>query len=155
MHLYATIQSRSVSRSYIRLSFAYIYFIHGHATSKGKFKTFFSQFHLFNYLFYFFFFKNHMAPLLEAIRTGDRQKANEWARSEHWATVEQLISATSQSEISSKHTTFENHLSGSSSTGSLSGMSASGTTNNSWTCSHCTFLNRAETGVCDMCSLPR
>jgi len=39
--------------------------------------------------------KNTMDPLLEAIKTRNSQLAKEWARSEQWATVEQLIVANS------------------------------------------------------------
>ncbi|XP_015125165.1 nuclear protein localization protein 4 homolog isoform X1 [Diachasma alloeum] len=107
----------------------------------------------------------HMPELLEAIRTNDREKAAEWAKSEHWATVEQLISATTASSpISSQRTGFGG--SGSRSSGSLAagsgGMGVGVDTNVNassnqplWTCPHCTFLNPAEIGTCEMCSLPR
>lgn len=39
--------------------------------------------------------KNTMKPLLESIRTKNTTLANEWARSEQWSTVEQLILANS------------------------------------------------------------
>lgn len=41
--------------------------------------------------------KNHMKPLLEAIRTSNRRMADEWASSDQWATVDQLILANSAS----------------------------------------------------------
>ncbi|KAK0173737.1 hypothetical protein PV328_006888 [Microctonus aethiopoides] len=108
--------------------------------------------------------KDHMPLLLEAIKSNDRQKALEWAKSEHWATVEQLISATTASSpLSSNTMAF-----GSDSMGSISSDIAGvgindrpGTNLNAapnqplWTCPHCTFLNPAELGSCEMCNLPR
>ena len=46
--------------------------------------------------------KSHMKPLLQAIKTTNRQMADEWASGEQWATVDQLIlanSATRKSQI--------------------------------------------------------
>jgi len=31
--------------------------------------------------------KEYIGPLLEAIKNQDESKANDWAKSEHWATV--------------------------------------------------------------------
>ncbi|XP_051158551.1 nuclear protein localization protein 4 homolog [Leptopilina boulardi] len=106
--------------------------------------------------------KDHMAPLLEAIRTNDRQKATKWAHSEHWATVEQLISATAASSHSSPGVTFGNttHSSSSSGIGGIGIGVGPGPVNPPpeqplWTCPHCTFLNPGELSSCEMCSLPR
>lgn len=102
-----------------------------------------------------------MGPLLEAVRTHDRQKANEWSRSVHWATVEQLMSATSSAGPSSQNALFGNN-SGSSSASNAGGIGAgAGSSDNArgeqslWTCSHCTYLNLEELNTCEMCSLPR
>jgi hypothetical protein len=35
-----------------------------------------------------------MGPILEAVRTRNSEQAQDWAHSEHWATVEQLIAAS-------------------------------------------------------------
>ncbi|XP_031788253.1 nuclear protein localization protein 4 homolog isoform X2 [Nasonia vitripennis] len=119
-----------------------------------------SDFHL---LIFFAFMdvlplKNHMGPLLEAVRTQDRQKANEWSHSVHWATVEQLMSATSSAGPSSQNALFGNN-SGSSSASNAGGIGvgagSSDNTRGEWTCSHCTYLNLAELNTCEMCSLPR
>ena len=103
-----------------------------------------------------------MAPLLEAIRTSNRQMAMEWARSEHWATVEQLISATTASSHSSQGVTFGSNMPSLSSIGiGVAGIGgAQGPVNQHpeqplWTCTHCTFLNPGEISSCEMCSLPR
>lgn len=110
------------------------------------------------------FLQDHMLPLLEAIRNKDKEKALEWAQSEHWATVEQLISAASTSSRPPQATSF----SGSSRT--LPSTIAEGSAGVGvgtepianpppdqalWTCSHCTFLNAADLAVCEMCNLPR
>lgn len=39
--------------------------------------------------------REYMGPLLQALRNKNREAADEWSRSEHWATVEQLIAASS------------------------------------------------------------
>ena len=101
-----------------------------------------------------------MGPLLEAIRTNNREKANEWASSEHWATVEQLISATSSAGPSNRSTFSGAHSMGSIASGSGVGGGAGSSDNSSaeqisWTCSYCTFLNSPNKNTCDMCSLPR
>ncbi|KAJ8980437.1 hypothetical protein NQ317_001610 [Molorchus minor] len=72
--------------------------------------------------------RDFMNPLLEALKNKDREAASEWSRSEHWATVEQLIAASSPppsrpgSVASGSVTT---------STGAASGPK--------WTCPFCTF----------------
>ncbi|XP_043280769.1 nuclear protein localization protein 4 homolog [Venturia canescens] len=112
--------------------------------------------------------KDHMVPLMEAIRNNDREKANEWAKSEHWATVEQLISATSTASSSSASQggligSASNASSSSSAVGGVPGVGVgtSGDLQNQpanqslWTCSYCTFLNPAALATCEMCSLPR
>ncbi|KYN09472.1 Nuclear protein localization protein 4 like protein [Trachymyrmex cornetzi] len=108
--------------------------------------------------------KDHMLPLLEAIRNKDKQKALEWAQSEHWATVEQLISVTSTSSRPPQMSSFGN------SSRTLPSVTAEGSGGIGvgtepianpppdqalWTCSHCTFLNAADLAVCEMCNLPR
>ncbi|XP_035743841.1 nuclear protein localization protein 4 homolog isoform X2 [Vespa mandarinia] len=127
--------------------------------------------------------KDHMVPLLEAVRNKDKQMAMEWARSEHWATVEQLISATAASTSQVTQLPFNSGMiSRPSSSSSLPATpaavaaTAGGTAtaastsvavgteaaaaNSSadqelWTCPHCTFINSAEFSICEMCSLPR
>ncbi|XP_025602595.2 nuclear protein localization protein 4 homolog isoform X4 [Athalia rosae] len=105
--------------------------------------------------------KDHMAPLLSAIRSGNREQALEWARSEHWATVEQLISATSTSPHTSRGIAFSNSPGASVSTVGVGTGAGNGAAVNPipeqslWTCRHCTFINSADLATCDMCSLPR
>ncbi|KAL1130825.1 hypothetical protein AAG570_012066, partial [Ranatra chinensis] len=56
-------------------------------------------------------------------------KALDWAGSEHWATVEQLVASSRDG-----------------------GRQAAAP---EWTCPHCTFLNMPHLNQCDMCTLPR
>ncbi|KAK4874625.1 hypothetical protein RN001_013985 [Aquatica leii] len=88
----------------------------------------------------------YMDSLLEAIKTKDANAATEWSRSAHWATVEQLIAATSSSPPNSRPGSI-----GAASTTATSGSPAAA----QWTCPFCTFLNSAEVHSCEMCSLPR
>lgn len=103
-----------------------------------------------------------MMPLLDAVRNKDRQKAIEWACSEHWATVEQLITVTSSSTAHLPQVSFDNSSRMPSSSGGGTGVGV-GTEpianppsdQTLWTCSFCTFLNAADLAMCEMCSLPR
>jgi len=79
-----------------------------------------------------------MAPLLEAIKTNNKQAVDEWSRSDVWATLEQLISNTSDSAVS----------------GHVGNGFASAQTEK-WTCMHCTFMNNSDRQSCDICRLPR
>lgn len=44
----------------------------------------------------------YIGPLLIAVRTGNRQLAQEWSTSEHWGTMEQLIAASGNSPTNSR-----------------------------------------------------
>jgi len=39
--------------------------------------------------------KEYLSPLLDALKKKDKTAATEWSRSEQWATLEQLIAASS------------------------------------------------------------
>lgn len=117
--------------------------------------------------FKYLILQDHMLPLLEAIRNKDKEKAMEWAQSEHWATVEQLISAASTSSRPPQATSSFGSNSRTRGMPSVnveaSGGIGVGTEPAAnpppdqalWTCSHCTFLNAADLAVCEMCNLPR
>lgn len=114
--------------------------------------------------------REFMGPLLEAIRTKNVELAEEWSRSEQWATVEQLIAASSPPSprylrwyfdvvitlLTNRDVSFFSSIrSGSVAAGGVSvgvGASPSGP---KWTCSFCTYLNRMELAECEMCSSPR
>ncbi|XP_075231079.1 nuclear protein localization 4 isoform X2 [Lycorma delicatula] len=87
--------------------------------------------------------REHMKPLLTAVRERDNDKVIEWSQSEHWATVEQLIAASGTSGAVGSHHSAP--------TPPLDSNSPAA----QWTCPHCTFLNLPHLHACDMCSLPR
>ncbi|KAK7051147.1 Nuclear protein localization protein 4, partial [Halocaridina rubra] len=90
--------------------------------------------------------REYIGPLLEAIRYKDRKAALDWKRSEHWATVEQLVMASGG----------DGALAGSSIDVTGRGATATSSTSSaSWTCQHCTFINQTASENCDMCHLPR
>jgi len=74
-----------------------------------------------------------MGPLLTAVITKNESAANEWSQTEEWATLEQLLAATSGG-------------------GGGAGISSS---IQPWTCGMCTFLNSNSPSNCEMCNLPR
>ncbi|KAK6623935.1 hypothetical protein RUM44_010791 [Polyplax serrata] len=90
--------------------------------------------------------RKYMVPLLQAVREQDSQKAIEWSQSDQWATVEQVMAASSG-------TTPHNR----SSQPSDSFMDVSHTSPHvaSWTCSHCTFMNPSNSFMCEICDFPR
>lgn len=67
--------------------------------SPNEFLTAMNDFHLLLYIATMDMLpmKDYMGPLLEALRNKDSDAATEWSRSEHWATVEQLIAASNTS----------------------------------------------------------
>lgn len=71
-----------------------------------------------------------MEMLLEAVRTQNAMLANQWASSDQWSTVSQLLDQPMDE-------------------------GAAGTvTGKSWTCVHCTFINAANLTSCEICNLP-
>lgn len=100
-----------------------------------------------------------MGPLLEAVRTQNSGAAQEWANSEHWATVEQLIVASSASSSPPPrmhNSSFSSSTSLPSSRSSGSGIGVSSVQETvGWTCNHCTFFNPTDLTTCEMCRLPR
>ncbi|XP_044759082.1 nuclear protein localization protein 4 homolog isoform X2 [Coccinella septempunctata] len=89
--------------------------------------------------------QDYMGPLLEAIRTKNVELANEWSRSEQWATVEQLIAASSPPPSRP----------GSVAAGGISVGVGASSNGPKWTCSFCTYLNRMDLIECEMCNSPR
>ncbi|XP_065220007.1 nuclear protein localization protein 4 homolog [Planococcus citri] len=101
--------------------------------------------------------KDYMDPLLEAIRTGNTEAILDWKKSEHWATLEQLILASYSSlKRRPSNANSDTSMSTSSTPGRESYDNFSSSSNGQpWTCPHCTFLNSPVLNACDMCSLPR
>lgn len=130
--------------------------------AKDQFLEAISDFHLLIYIatMHMFPMKEHMPPLLEAIRNKDAGKAREWSQSEHWATVEELMSATT---ASTSQSTFEtNSRMSTSGIAEGSGVAVgtdpvvnSAPNQTEWTCYYCTFLNAPDFAMCEMCNLPR
>jgi len=84
----------------------------------------------------------NMAPLLEAIKTKDAALAEQWALSDQWCTVTQLLEhANSLGSMDSQ--VMEGVASASTST-----------QGQTWTCLHCTFINLAQLTSCEICNLP-
>lgn len=97
-------------------------------------------------------FQEYMAPLLEAVRNQDSLRAIEWSQSDQWATVEQVIAASSAS--TSSRSPPKPPATGSLASSLLdSARSVSG--HASWTCKICTFMNSGDTITCEMCTSPR
>ncbi|XP_076653161.1 nuclear protein localization 4 isoform X1 [Halictus rubicundus] len=123
-----------------------------------------SDFHLLIFLATMDIFpiKDHMMPLLEAIRDKDREKATKWASSEHWATVKEFLS-TVMPAVNPTQTPFNSssRMSSSSSVGTSGLRDGIEPPVNPvpdetlWTCSYCTYLNAVERAMCEMCGLPR
>lgn len=111
--------------------------------------------------------REFIGPLLEAIRTGDEAKANDWAKSEHWATVffNTNFYNICQLQFFLKSNVFfckvEQLIAASSAGGGMADIAGGGHTQNnaalqgSWTCAHCTYHNVGNNTSCDVCQLPR
>lgn len=87
-----------------------------------------------------------MVPLLQAVREQDSQKAIEWSQSDQWATVEQVMAASSGGS---------NPRPAPPTLGSFMDVSHSFPHIASWTCTHCTFMNPSNSFMCEICNLPR
>lgn len=93
--------------------------------------------------------RDYLSPLLTAVSSRERDAALEWRKSEQWATVEQLISASGGDSSSSMATGAMGGLGGVG-VGAVAGGSGA----SSWTCTHCTFVNATASENCEMCNLP-
>uniref|UniRef100_A0A023F2S9 Nuclear protein localization protein 4 homolog n=2 Tax=Triatoma infestans TaxID=30076 RepID=A0A023F2S9_TRIIF len=122
-----------------------------HQFTHDQFLTAVSDFHVLLYLatMEMLPMKDYLGPLLKAVYERNPLSAAEWARSEHWATVEQLIASSRDGGHSPLGSTIGHN--GSSSSGAIAAASVAA----EWTCPHCTFLNLPHLAACDMCSLPR
>lgn len=119
-----------------------------------EFLTAISDFHLLLYIATMDMLpmREFMGPLLTAVKNRDLDQALEWSRSEHWATVEQLIAASNTSPPTSRPSSVAANTA-SNETGGAGALQ-----NNAeslWTCPFCTFLNSQDVTVCEMCNLPR
>ncbi|XP_073976904.1 nuclear protein localization 4 isoform X2 [Rhodnius prolixus] len=122
-----------------------------HQFSHDQFLTAVSDFHVLLYLatMEMLPMKDYLGPLLKAVYERNPASAAEWASSEHWATVEQLIASSRDGGNSPLGSSLGQNGS------SSGGANASSSIAAEWTCPHCTFLNLPHLAACDMCSLPR
>uniref|UniRef100_A0AAG5CY80 Nuclear protein localization protein 4 homolog n=1 Tax=Anopheles atroparvus TaxID=41427 RepID=A0AAG5CY80_ANOAO len=102
-----------------------------------------SDFHLLLYLYRMedmLPMKSQLGPLLEAVRSKDKAKGNEWKAREVWKTLEELIAASSHHEDSSM---------------SNDAAFVPADAEQNWVCTYCTFINSRELPACEICNLPR
>ncbi|KAF2366502.1 Nuclear pore localization protein NPL4 C-terminal [Trinorchestia longiramus] len=101
--------------------------------------------------------RQHMKPLLKAIREKNTLGVVEWKKSEVWSTLEQLVEASPVED--SRSTRGAVPLPPSRLDGASNGVPGSipvgGGGEAQWVCVHCTFINQVRDDVCDMCHLPR
>merc|ERR1712150_262308 len=88
--------------------------------------------------------KDQMDDLLTALKDKDEDKAHRFFKSEEWGTVEQLLEATMSSPSVERQTSFVGP-----NAAPLPPIGGGGGA--VWTCQHCTFINQATTGACEMC----
>ncbi|XP_037820384.1 nuclear protein localization protein 4 homolog isoform X1 [Lucilia sericata] len=118
-----------------------------------------SDFHLLVYLFKMDMLplRQHMKPLLEAVRNKNPNMAYAFKKEDVWKLLESLIHASSSG--SGGTTSYPSSSSGvrAAAGGSNSGSAHENviTESATWTCNHCTFINRGELSSCEICSLPR
>ncbi|XP_015023053.2 nuclear protein localization protein 4 homolog isoform X2 [Drosophila mojavensis] len=110
-----------------------------------------SDFHLLVYLYKMDMLplRQHMGPLLEAVRSKNPNKAAEFKTDEVWKLLESLVQASSTGGGTTSYP------SGATASTGAAGADAMDLDANTWTCSHCTFINRGELNSCEICSLPR
>ncbi|BFF90162.1 nuclear protein localization protein 4 homolog [Drosophila madeirensis] len=113
-----------------------------------------SDFHLLVYLYKMDMLplRQHMASLLEAVRTKNPNRAADFKGEEVWKILESLIQASSGG---SGGTTSYPSGSGATSAGGAASAEAMDQDEHTWTCNHCTFINRGDLQSCEICSLPR
>nr|XP_016932877.2 nuclear protein localization protein 4 homolog isoform X1 [Drosophila suzukii] len=112
-----------------------------------------SDFHLLVYLYKMDMLplRQHMGPLLEAVRTKNPNQAEQFKIEDVWKLLESLIQASSGG--SGGTTSYPSG--GASANAGTAGSEAMDLDANTWTCNHCTFINRGELTSCEICSLPR
>ncbi|XP_023176192.1 nuclear protein localization protein 4 homolog isoform X2 [Drosophila hydei] len=111
-----------------------------------------SDFHLLIYLYKMDMLplRQHMGPLFEAVRAKNPNQAAEFKGEEVWKLLESLVQASSTGSGGTA-----NYPSGATSSAGAAGADAMDMDANTWTCNHCTFINRGELTSCEICSLPR
>jgi len=91
--------------------------------------------------------REHMAPLLEAVKTSNVANALQWSHGEQWSTMQHLLQASAPSPTSLGATGRSESFVGA----NASPLPPIGST---WQCAHCTYIN-ASPDTCAMCGLPK
>ncbi|XP_063961834.1 nuclear protein localization protein 4 homolog [Lytechinus pictus] len=89
--------------------------------------------------------RDHMDPLLEALKSRDKHLVDAWSKCEQWATMEHFIAAQGPSATGEAVP----------STSGASGTSTSTFVSGTWTCERCTFINQNSAANCEICDGPR
>ncbi|TMW48436.1 hypothetical protein DOY81_006481 [Sarcophaga bullata] len=119
-----------------------------------------SDFHLLLYLFKMDMLplRQHMKPLLEAVRNHNPNMAYAFKKEDVWKLLESLIHASSSGSggtTSYPSTPASVRAAAGGSVAAGSALENDVTESATWTCNHCTFINRGELTSCEICSLPR
>ncbi|KAF0294004.1 Nuclear protein localization protein 4 [Amphibalanus amphitrite] len=111
-----------------------------HRVTEDEFLAAVSDFHVLYYLATMdtVHIKDVLPPLLSAVRQQDQLLAHEFYHSTEWQTVLQLMDAA-----------------GAAGAGGPGAQMSPVAAADAWACQHCTFLNRAESGTCEICQLPK
>ncbi|XP_017846673.1 nuclear protein localization protein 4 homolog isoform X2 [Drosophila busckii] len=121
------------------------------AWAQEEFLDSISDFHLLIYLYKMDMIpmRQHMGPLLEAVRTKSPNRAADFKSEEVWKLLESLVQASSTGGGTTSYP------SGAATSAGNAGADAMDLDASTWTCNHCTFINRGELTSCEICSLPR
>lgn len=126
-----------------------------------------SDFHLLVYLYKMEMLpmKTQMQPLLEAVRTKNKDQAYDFKKNETWTLLESLVgnevgmsggAGTSRKDGAAPGRGLSVSSENLSNSGDNDGGGSGGTGGStSWTCDHCTFINGSVLSSCEMCGLPR
>ncbi|XP_065065958.1 nuclear protein localization protein 4 homolog [Rhopilema esculentum] len=98
--------------------------------------------------------KERVAELCKALKNKNEDAFHHFTKSEEWATVMQIIAAHASFSPTQESGAKFSH-SPTNSTGSVELMDTDQSEEPSWTCSHCTFINRSSGDSCEMCGLPK
>lgn len=105
-----------------------------------------------------------MQPLLDAVRTKNKDQAYEFKKNDTWTLLESLVgnevgmsdgAGTSRKNGAPGRGTSVSSENLSNSGDNDGGAGGSGGAGATWTCDHCTFINGSVLSSCEMCGLPR
>lgn len=93
--------------------------------------------------------KSRMSALCKALRNKDEDAFHHWTKSEEWGTVLQITAAHAPDRGGVMEQSQGNC------DGPIEYMDTDQGDEPSWTCKHCTFINRSSGDSCEMCGLPK